>query len=933
MQLFQQFSLSAKTRGLLLVTFITLTLTALSFLYAIYSLDYNNRKIFNSVENNVERSSSSSDLYRMLVELEMDIRDLITVIVREPYKLTSAKESLKNQFTLIQQKAELSGGGPEHKELLKQLRWYKASLNGLMRDYGALNSTLYEVYFYINNIKEQLIYLEETAGQLMVELATEGRKTDAVQQTYVLISIVYEKMLQVHILVNSSVTNYDTVLLGADDTETTLKHEDTVLGKIRLMGNTLRTLTVAEEEIASYALSVQEIIPLLEDNVIDLSIKLNRLNDRSRLFVLERKKIMGLLDDMVDKNRFSLLNINSLIDDYSKQTRLIAWVISIAVVLISLIGLLLTRKMSQQLEHTAKEALLAREAGEHLNKQLQQEVNERKIIGEDLARARDELEQRVKERTAELSTANRGLALEIEERKNAEFALAQEKEQLSVTLRSIGDGVITTSLDGKIVLLNRVAEDMTGWQQDEAVGKSINEVFRTQNRLTGDPCENPVDCLLHDGAVYYNLAEDKALISRDGSQFDISDSCAPITDKDSNVIGAVLVFRDVADKRRMQDEALKSEKLKSVGILAGGIAHDFNNILAAIVGNISLTKLQLDKEKNEQAFKLLKGAEKASLRARDLTQQLLTFSKGGEPVRKVEAISEIIRESAEFILSGGKIHCEYLFEEDLWPVRIDTGQISQVVQNIIINSMHAMPLGGKIFIRCSNVDNKDNQIPSMARGEFVKISIKDEGPGIPKELQDRIFDPYFTTKAEGSGLGLALTHSIVTKHQGYIEMNSGDWGTEFILYLPALPGSILEKSEEFKVDSHSIHGNILIMDDEVMIRDIAGDLLTHLGFDVTTVSNGEEAVGVYRERLNSKVPFDAVIMDLTIPGGMGGKDAIQKLLDIDPNVKGIVSSGYSNDPVMAEYERYGFVGMVHKPFEVEELLQILHKVIGPKEEN
>ena len=916
----QQYPLSGKTRKLLLVSFFTLSLTALAFLLAVYVLDRNNRHIFTFVETTIQSNTRSSDLYRMLVALELDIRDLINVILQKPYKLTTAKDSLNEQLKQIQLKAEQGEASHQQQKLIKQLRWYRTSLHRLLWDYGEVNSVLYEVYFYVNNIQEQLDYMGERAGQVMVDLAIDGRNTDAVQQAYVLATIAREKILQIHILVNSSVASNNLKLLVGDKENLTIAEEDTALGKLEIMTNTLRTLTAAEENIAKYATSIQQTTPLLQDNIFDLSVKFSALNDHYRLFVVERENTMKLLDDLEKNTQNHMLSINQLTKTHSRNTRLAAGLISFVVLVISIVGLILTRKMSRQLEQMAGEALLAREQGETLNVQLQQEVDERKKIAEDLERTKDGLEQRVKERTADLSQ-------EIEERRNTEYALATEKEQLTVTLRSIGDGVITTDMNGKIVLVNKVAEDLTGWRQDEALGKTLSEVFHTINMQSREACENPVDILMRSGMIYPQ-EEDALLVSRDNSERYVSESCAAISDQNSKIIGAVLVFRDVTGKKKMQDEALKSEKLKSVGVLAGGIAHDFNNILAAILGNISLAKLQIDQEVNSNARKLLEGAEKASLRARNLTQQLLTFSKGGEPVKKVESISEIIRDSANFILTGGKIHCVYDIEENLWPVNIDTGQMSQVVQNIIINAMHAMPDGGRVDISCTNFINENGMIISLPEGNYVRISIKDQGTGIPEELQDKIFDPYFTTKVEGSGLGLALTHSIVAKHQGLILLKSSPIGTEFIIFLPAMPDHILK--EEFG-NVNSLAGltsaNILIMDDEAMVRDIARDLLVHLGFKVWTVSNGQDAVESYREKMKSGSPFNVVIMDLTIPGGMGGKEAIQRLLEIDPQVKGIVSSGYSNDPVMAEYKKHGFAGMVHKPFEIDELLKTIRTVI------
>ncbi|GAB4338431.1 MAG: hypothetical protein Kow0089_10390 [Desulfobulbaceae bacterium] len=921
-------NLADTSRNLLLVTFLTLSLTALIFLLAVNSIDRNSRTIFSSVESIIEINTRSFDIYRMLMELELDIRDLINVVLKEPYKLTGARESLRKRFEMIESLAAKGEAGSLQQKLLKQLRWYRSSLERLLWDYGELNSVLYEVYFYINNISQQLSYLEETAGRTLVDYAAEGRNTDSIQQLYVLTSVVREKLLQIQVQVNASVGEFDPVLLAPDEESVAEGKRTSALGRMQVLVNTLRTLPATDEIMSGYSKTILEMAPLLQDNILDLSVKISRLNEHRRLYVVERENTMQLINDLENQNRSRLLSIRSLMERNSRNTMVMAWLISLAVLVIAVVGLLLVRNVGRQLSRSAEEAILAREGAESLNLRLSEEVDARRRLTRDLEQAKEELEQRVMERTVELSSANRGLALEVEERRSVERELASEKERLAVTLRSIGDGVIAVDRNSRVTMLNRAAEKMTGWKMEEAMGKPLQEVFHIICRGTGDVCENPVETLLRTGRIQY-LAEETVLLSRDGSSYDISDSCAAIRDMESRVIGAVLVFRDDTERRRMQEEVLKSEKLKSVGVLAGGIAHDFNNILAAILGNISLVKLRIDPQDDPDSHKLLEGAEKASLRARNLTQQLLTFSKGGEPIKKMESIGEIIKDSADFILSGGKVHCDYVIPDGLWPVNIDAGQMSQVVQNVIINSVHAMPGGGKITVTCENFINEEGSGLPLPASEFVRVSFRDEGPGIPKELLDKVFDPYFTTKEEGSGLGLALTHSIISKHQGYIELKSGSWGTDFIIYLPAYPGGEVE-SHRKKGKAALLPGRarILIMDDEEMVRDIARALLEHLGFEVHTAAEGREAVDLYVSMRESGTPFDAVIMDLTIPGGMGGKEAIRRLREIDPAVKGIVSSGYSNDPVMADYEAHGFSGMVHKPFEIDELLETLREVIG-----
>lgn len=371
------------------------------------------------------------------------------------------------------------------------------------------------------------------------------------------------------------------------------------------------------------------------------------------------------------------------------------------------------------------------------------------------------------------------------------------------------------------------------------------------------------------------------------------------------------------------------EKIESVGVLAGGIAHDFNNLLTAILGNISLAKIETDPQ--EEAFKVLSQAEKASLRAKDLTQQLLTFSKGGAPIKKVASIIPLLRDCVPFAARGPHLRYEFSLADDLWPVEIDEGQIGQVIQNVVINAGEAMPERGTIQIRGENVMvEKEESKQGLLRvgGKYVKISVKDHGVGISEENLSKIFDPYFTTKSNGSGLGPATTYSIIKKHGGYIEVESQiGVGTTFHIYLPASQKKI-PPQKKVQEPSPSRRGRVLIMDDEEIVRYATGSLLAHFGYEVESAKDGAEAIALYQKCRQTGQPFDVVIMDLTIPGGMGGKEAIQRLLEIDPEAKAIVSSGYSNDPVMADYKEYGFRGVVAKPYQIEELRAVLDKIIA-----
>ncbi len=522
------------------------------------------------------------------------------------------------------------------------------------------------------------------------------------------------------------------------------------------------------------------------------------------------------------------------------------------------------------------------------------------------------------------------IALDITFRKKAENALEAEKERLAVTLRSIGDGVITTDTEGKVLLLNRAAEKMTGWAQEEAAGRSLREVFQIVNALSRELCENPVERVLTTSRSA-NQSSHTILISKEGVERNISESGAPICNKKSEIVGVVLVFRDETEKLRLEEESSKAKKLESVGVLARGISLDFNNILTAILGNINLAVL--DSTMNDDTKKLLENAEKASVRAKHLTQQLLTFAKGGEPVKESALVANVIKDSANFVLHGSNVSCQYDIQDDLWVVEVDHGQISQVIQNLIINAKEAMPDGGMIEVGCSNIPAGaiDKSIPLSPEGKYVKITIKDNGPGIPAEILERIFDPYFTTKDKGNGLGLAICHSIINKHEGHLAVEAtSKRGSVFSIHLPAADASLLREVNGEVATATPKAARIMVMDDDDMIRAIAEQMLAVEGHEVLQARSGSEALSLYKESMESAKNIDVVIMDLTIPGGMGGKEAVKEILAIDPSAQVVVSSGYSNDPIMAKFKEYGFVAALDKPFRMQALFKVINKVLVKK---
>lgn len=404
----------------------------------------------------------------------------------------------------------------------------------------------------------------------------------------------------------------------------------------------------------------------------------------------------------------------------------------------------------------------------------------------------------------------------------------------------------------------------------------------------------------------------------------------PLLDSKNEITGVLGLVEDATERKLLEEELLKSRKLESVGILAGGIAHDFNNILTAILGNISLLRNKYDD--TPDIAEKLKNAETAALRAKDLTQQLLTFSKGGAPIRETRNIRTLIEDTVQFCLRGSNVRYQFKLAEDLKPAIIDEGQISQVIQNLVINADQAMPEGGTVTVSAENKNLTAGNPFRLPPGDYICIRIKDEGIGIAPEHLEKIFDPYFTTKQKGSGLGLATSYSIIQRHDGAIFVDSQlGKGTEFTIYLPASSESLPFAATEKQEDEVVTNAKILIMDDDEMVREVGGAMLGTLGYQVEYAADGKEALEKYQEAKAEGAPYDLVIMDLTIPGGMGGKDAIVELLQLDPEARAIVSSGYSHDAVMSDYRMYGFKGLISKPFRLEDLKTVVAKTLGESE--
>lgn len=537
-----------------------------------------------------------------------------------------------------------------------------------------------------------------------------------------------------------------------------------------------------------------------------------------------------------------------------------------------------------------------------------------------LSQHRDQLEDLVNERTAELRRANILLQEDIEKRQLAEQALRESEEKYRGLIETASDAIfVMDARSGKIINVNRKALELLGRPAVDVIGLHHSQLHPSDETEKYIDLFNKFVSQITPPDVPYHV------LHKDGYRIPVEISTSVMELGGRKIIQGI--FRDIRERIKMEEEIQKAQRLESAGVLAGGIAHDFNNMLTAILGNISLAKTYADPE--GKVHERLTETERATLRAKDLTQQLLTFAKGGLPITKTVDLSNVIVESAEFVLRGSNLKCECYVVDDLWPVEADLGQINQVIHNLVINAYQVMPDGGTCRVEAKNIIIQESDPIPLPEGRYVKISIHDDGCGIAPDDLNRIFDPFYTTKPSGTGLGLPTAYSIIKKHGGLLTVDSKPGkGSTFHIFLPASDKIALPDEGEKTTEIVRGEGRILLMDDEEFVREIATELLQHLGYTVETAKEGSEALDLYKKAMESGNRFAAVIMDLTIPGGMGGKDTIPGLKKIDPDVRTIVSSGYANDPILANFKEYGFDGMVPKPYKIEELAETLHRIIN-----
>jgi len=513
-----------------------------------------------------------------------------------------------------------------------------------------------------------------------------------------------------------------------------------------------------------------------------------------------------------------------------------------------------------------------------------------------------------------LSVAERRIRA-LAERNQARAELQEAVRKMTDILEKTSDGFFAVDRDWKFTFVNRQAEKLLDRHREDLIGKDFwvelpeftREAFeKNYRRAMSEQVAVEFEASDASGKVWFEL-----LAYPSG--------------------GGVSVFlRDVTDRKRVEEERLTTGKLESLGTLAGGIAHDLNNLLTVISGNIGLAQIEAPGSP-ANLLSFLSRAGEAAQQAAQLSNQLLTFSKGGTPLKRVVSISDLVTQAAEFSLHGSNLRSDLDIQAGLWRSPVDPAQIEQVINALIINAREAMPSGGIVRVSARNLEIDANSGLPIRPGRYVQVQVADNGRGIQKRLVTKIFDPYFTTKSTGTGLGLSISYSVVKKHGGllHLERTSAD-GSTFTFYLPATDSEppVPEPTLENEIFSFN-HQRVLVMDDEAAIRDLTSELLGTLGYKVTTAPDGAEALKKYELAMRTGETFQAVILDATIRGGMGGVATMERLRDLDPNVTAIICSGYSDDAALAEFLTYGFRAALPKPFTRHELANVLQRAFEP----
>ena len=518
-----------------------------------------------------------------------------------------------------------------------------------------------------------------------------------------------------------------------------------------------------------------------------------------------------------------------------------------------------------------------------------------------------------------------GVFTDITERRRTERLLDEQRQRLEVTLQSIGDGVITTDVEGRVVLMNPVAEGLTGVKQSVGAGQPLRDLLPFRDESTRNLRESSTSTLLRERRRV-RATDTFLLIDAAGNERVIAESAAVIRSAEGQIIGAVMALRDVTRDRRRADDVARAGKLESLGLMAGSIAHDFGNLLTSMVANLQMA--QRDPALTDPIKGRLDQIERAVWRARDVTQQLTTFAKGGSAVKKTLALESLLREASGFAVQNTKVQLRHQIAPNLWLVEADESQLVQVINNLAVNAVQAMPDGGLLLVAAENFSPDEDSHSPLRDGRLVKISVSDTGTGIPPEHLAKIFEPFFTTKPKGTGLGLATSYSIIKKHGGELRVESAlGRGTTFHILLPAAEGTASASPFAAPGSKKSL-GRILLMDDDRMMRETLVLMLGLLEYDVVETEDGAAALEKYSAARERRRPFDAVLLDLRVTEGMGGEETVRRLRALDPTVRAVAVSGYLDEAAMSDHRAHGFDLALAKPIKMDTLREALKKLLS-----
>ena len=854
-----------------MVCIAALFVVATAFFIVIHSFQSIGSQLNNDLQDHIRLISYNSQMSRRLLYNQLNIHELLSDFTGDP---TLAKDRMESYLAeideLLAQTSQdtLILGSHKRVTLLENYRRHAVALFGDLQTIYAQNVDINALQVQFTDQINAMLQIGTTEDNQSRQSAPSFKKQ--LRQAKIL-------LLQTRLLMQSS-TFSAWLRLPSEKNRRDLP--DSAVALAAAFTKKITDITEIPAEHRPGISGLRASLPAYENAVDQLMKNIESLHLHHKQLDSLKNPLLSVLENIDSRSGKAVYRINRNTNNLLSRSATLIYVIFAVLVMLSILGWLLIRMRSIQMITATRETIEAKKELERKNNELQNEITERSMVT---------------------------------------TALRLSEERYRDLFENATDMIQILSPEGKILYANRAWRETLGYTQEELPHISIFDLIHPDCRKH---CMTSFENMMNTGE---NIKIDTTLIAKDGRRIQV-EGTANLKFEDGKPVSSRCILRDVTEQRKMQDEIFTAKKIESIGILAGGIAHDFNNLLTAILGNVSLAKLYIDS--SNKAYQKLNLMEKASVKAKHLTQQLLTFSKGGTPVTDVASIAELTREAAKFTLSGSTIKCVFDLPDNLLAVEVDHGQIGQVIQNMVTNAAQSMPDGGTIRVTAKNTYISENSgLPVRKTGQYVQLSIQDEGSGICPDHLEKIFDPYFTTKDSGSGLGLAICYSIINKHGGHISFESEmGHGTTFHLYLPvsdkiAIP--VLASDEEIIVGD----GRILVMDDEQFIREVADEMLSLMGYDVELARDGQEAVDLYRQARDSKNPFDVVLMDLTIPGGMGGKEALAILRDFDPDVKAIVASGYAHDPIMSDYRAHGFCAAITKPFKIQTLGRILYSVL------